>query len=1178
MKRIIKVLLITIIFSLGVSSVSAAEFQAGDTFRIIKADQNVAVNGLKIYKGSSSIGDYNNHVYQLNPTNGGSAVVGYCLDPNSNWGGVYEVTRVLGTDGGNLVRGHDNGLLQIMSLGYNAEHTSGYGVSGDNFYHATNIAMRAFTMGLYNWGESADDSLTKSSAIAKLGAQWAAEYAEYSNIATQNNQVKCINSSDYEACYLNAVESTYGWYDPTAEFKAESETARGVLAAAKSLFLEGVKVAAEYVENGSKTGEITYNVGSPVQEERTDDTIKEYIIVDFTVKNYSEDAEITNFLVNPTTNNAGITIDSLEYSLDGTNYSPLTSDINIVSLFEAENGLVNGTFKVRINITKIVNDNCTNMNFNLSYSYKDPTLAVQGARLESQTNVNFQRFTAVINLDGYAGSTEPGSNEGYTVANIPITVTCANLVCDTEISVPICSDDENEAISEINAPAEIKKCILDNIDDAGNTYQLTENNGGVANDYCQVFCKEDYKDVIDDGKPGGIKLNPQIGSGEASNPDNVVCGGYFQLTSHIEGQKDCYTGGQTEDKSINKEQFLQDLQNVQSAMILAQGWKEAVEDISDEFNFERNYFGYTEYACEYDETLTCYDFTFDIGSMNLIQPIEPGAEDYQVNYDRSNFPLGLQEDEENAYYEISEEDFDRTYDTALGAYIKQAVDGINAIMQEEMKAYGIGEVEDYNEAMEIAQEKMTQIIQDYNGCTAAWSNEFQFAQKLKYYYSEYHYTEEYTPYYSLISEDDEEFGYLEAIEDSLVEETEIEFCTGTTSDEYVCEDGSHIYDGTTEFNVDDMNVISELEGEVYTTQSLTVCDAEGCGEIEQAISEATFVRKSVKKSQDYITPTVFYQIEANGAITIKKPEYQNSAIVNLDNVTIEALENSLPVSQNLTGAGTFKLILEDLGEFYDTGEVGRLMDFEDPENEDKTVAEAVEGVETFTGEYTCHYYSPCRPPECPDCIITCEEGECEWSDPNCPECEVSCVNCIINLDELQLNFKPISPNNVTSVDREYGYNWDVNTTLSALQLLRDKATVTISEIEDENETIFAKTEGEGAALDFSIRLTSDVINDLKAYNDEVEDLGGYANDSLTCYSAEIDGKEYANIFCYSNVIDDLIEDYPDQITVSNRTPAGGRTNSNANSNNYWTLWEGWSEPSRNEANGSYSVIGGPSWK
>ena len=40
---------------------------------------------------------------------------------------------------------------------------------------------------------------------------------------------------------------------------------------------------------------------------------------------------------------------------------------------------------------------------------------------------------------------------------------------------------------------------------------------------------------------------------------DVKCGGYFKLTSHVEGTKTCYTGGNTADKSINKDQFIKDI-------------------------------------------------------------------------------------------------------------------------------------------------------------------------------------------------------------------------------------------------------------------------------------------------------------------------------------------------------------------------------------------------------------------------------------------------------------------------------------------------------------------------------------------------------------------------------------------------------------------------------------------
>ena len=68
------------------------------------------------------------------------------------------------------------------------------------------------------------------------------------------------------------------------------------------------------------------------------------------------------------------------------------------------------------------------------------------------------------------------------------------------------------------------------------------------------------------------------------------------------------------------------------------------------------------------------------------------------------------------------------------------------------------------------------------------------------------------------------------------------------------------------------------------------------------------------------------------------------------------------------------------------------------------------------------------------------------------------------------------------------------------------------------------------------------------------------------------------MFCYSEVIDYLVDEYSNQITVDNRTPEGGRSDNNnsANSSGYWSLWEGWTESEK--INGQYSVIGGPAWK
>ena len=72
----------------------------------------------------------------------------------------------------------------------------------------------------------------------------------------------------------------------------------------------------------------------------------------------------------------------------------------------------------------------------------------------------------------------------------------------------------------------------------------------MSNDYCNVFCKEDYAQ---------IKMNPII--------KDVKCGGYFKLTSHIEGTKTCYTSGNKTDKSIDKEKFEKDSKEAVAKMV-----------------------------------------------------------------------------------------------------------------------------------------------------------------------------------------------------------------------------------------------------------------------------------------------------------------------------------------------------------------------------------------------------------------------------------------------------------------------------------------------------------------------------------------------------------------------------------------------------------------------------------
>ena len=1174
MKRSLKLLIvILLVFFVGIGSVSAISSDKTIEYKRTKTGKANAA-GLVVTNGGSYKKNYSTSMYEV--TGDGKTFISYCMDPHKDAATYYVLGRILGSDGSIGVQAYDMGVLEILKHAYTQINTS-YSLqdivtpesspnayqatlTGDNLYLAASIAIRAFTLGLYGWGGAGRwDSVAYygvGSAHVNLGVSWSAWGGD---IAKTIIGVTCDGYEDCKTRFTNLRKSSYNWYKTSYVLSGYSlgNEAYDVIYGAQELFYHALSAAEKvYANQGIASSAVKGEVVSTEMDgARTESSIQEFHFINMEISDFSEEAYVKNFNLTCTDcANSGITYDYMEYYNEANEWVSLTPDVDISKVLKAdEKGLRNGTVRIRVHFTKTVldEDDCKNASYNITYDYFDPTIEYVGAILYAKNETDKQRMLIIEKSDGQADND-----------NIPGTVGCANPVCETEISIPICSDEEDEAISEIHAPEDIKKCILDNVDDAGNNYNLVEDLGGVSsdNEYCQIFCKEDYFDVIDDGTPGGIKLNPQIGSGEVSDEENVNCGAYFQLTAHVEGKKDCYTSGSTDDKSINREKFIEDIVAAQEMMI--EGYHLVMKADAADADGWQQYRSCTGYCggCTGEEGW------YKSGSFTGIQPgtateegyvpIEDRGDSYNIGYSPSCWESCCSG---SCGKDCTCSPSGNCSDGSTQSYVNRQISSIRS-QGEQMISRGY---QDYIEA-----------ITNFNACTAGWSIEFPFEQKLSYYYSEYQGDEENQPYFDLLQKsdlEDEELYYLHAQEETLEEEYEIEICLETTTSEYECE-GDSFKSEEMNPSIQDYNYAPEYD--VYTDRTFTICDESGCDDDTQPISDATFIRKTVKKAQDYITPSVFYQIEANGRVVVKQSDYEGS-IVKFDKTTLEELTNSLPITTLATGGGEFRLMLEDLGGRVE-GSYGENVIPGDNKESSVAIAVGESGIEKFSGDYVCYYYSDCRPDDCPNCEFICEEGECRWEE--CPECNFDCVGCIINLDELQLNFKPISTVTVESADRDLGYNWNVNTTLAALSLLRDKAELTINEIEAENETIYTKT-GNDSALDFSIRLNGDIIEYLKDYNVTVEHAGGYANDSLDCYAyTDESGKTFANMFCYSEVIDYLVDEYSDQITVKNRTPEGNRSDSNnsANSSGYWSLWEDWTESEK--INGKYTVIGGPAWK
>lgn len=1060
-------MLILLVLTFGISSVNAESFVVGDkytkdwkrgftNYQDRNGNNKIIINGLTIpnpiNRGLTVI------PYEITKIGTNNQILGYCIDPHLQSDTTYKIDYILGASKDKTNNAIGLGVLEIMKHGYSEFDGTpkiSTGLSDQDFYVATSIAIRAFSMGIGGQGKgtaSNNELIAIASAHVNIGREWLA-------------------SSSYSNSFSDLVKYNPSWFNNQYKFvyDVSNTTAKEVMDVAKRLFDIGVSKANEVSSGASTTPTITTKTNQGETSVRIELSYENFDASKGVIKNFKLNcASCSNLKVNGETVNA-----NKNYLSGSTGKITITFDV-------AKQG-----------------ENCKTTDYKVTYDYNDPNLEYVGAHLIPVGQTNAQNFYVMQrNKDGLTGE-------------ISGKIKCNN-ACDTELEAPICSTNEDDAVATIKAPEKVKTCIIDNQDDAGNTYQFTASAGGVSNSYCNVFCKEDY---------AKIKLNPIV--------EAVNCGGYFKLTSHIEGTKTCYTGGNTADKSINKSQFIKDIVAAQRKMI--EGYDLVLKAEAASATSAR------EDTCS--SCTGCPGVGYiKVGTYTGIRALNATADGYVGTANSTgSFRYG------------SAPSCSSSRSTTASIASAIAAD----------KAHGEKLISEGKSAYEKA-------MREYNACTTGWINTFLFEQKLRYYYDENHGkdNENYTPYYDLISKDEyKDLQYLEKDGNEEVKTT-ITICTGQANEAYDCVGNQITLSGDAENTSANSYNYKSSYSSAFASKTFTVCSSSGCSRDTQSISQATFVKKEVEKKQDYVTPTAFYQIAANGKVTVNSGYTGNK-------VQLEALLNSLPVSTSTVGGGVVRLMIEDLGEFYDEKNgIGRLIDY-NGDREENSVA-AVVKVNSFDGNYKCYYESPCRPKDCPNCTFECVGDGCEWTPCTGPSCDNKCPACIINLDELNIIHRTISTTNFHSANRSYGYNWITTSNLANLQLLTKKAEKTISEIEEVNEMVYDKT-GNDSELAFSIKMTPEVINTIKEYNKNHTNDGGYINDSLTCYDATIDGQTYKNIYCYSDLIDELVDKYGDAITATNRVENNETKRKNeTESSGYWTLWSGYVY---NE-----SVLGGPSWK
>lgn len=349
-------------------------------------------------------------------------------------------------------------------------------------------------------------------------------------------------------------------------------------------------------------------------------------------------------------------------------------------------------------------------------------------------------------------------------------------------------------------------------------------------------------------------------------------------------------------------------------------------------------------------------------------------------------------------------------------------------------------------SLDVNSEAYNQKVSEYNACVNMTVDYDCFDPVIEYEYEEF--------YNDQLGEHNQFVQSGEFIETNK----KTTYCNGEVNDDYSC------------------------QGATTTTPSTFTING-------KTFNYAKYVKSTITKTGEYITPSVFYNIRPSGSITMDGT-VENSVLI-----------NGLPVSiKTEKGRHKFTLSLKNIGEYYDrsTCETGRLIGDENSVYNKQNADKGVTG--KYVAEYQCYYDV-----NCPECESSCEGPLCDIDICEGPECKPTCLGLGCAYDNgLSYAYRTISLNNLNTSNRQLGFNWDATNSV--------KASETIREIESTGESAYEKPE-------YSITLTPALITAIKEYNKSQLDNGGYANNTLTC-SDDKYGNEKVN--CESNFLAQLV--------------------------------------------------------
>lgn len=1176
MKKVLSIIGLSLLLNFNVSIVKADKCEELKMYANSNFDTRLSI--YMNYNRTNDTVNYNFNMYTLTENSATFSI--YCRNAGVSAGKSYDGevfycdhTIFDATSENEEVRAYDAGIVQILKNGYSTRNPNYNTLDGYQGYVATNIALRAYEMLWKNLNTNGNNNSGLSNAHKYFVNLW------LDDPEIQDLLVESVGSVRDKFVYTYSVTSFTDASGANITTQIENE--------ARRLLILGLEGAKYYRENGAASLKGVDNKPTKLKEPVTTDgsgnkTYKMSLLYTFEADKFkSNDAYI-----NIGFNCANCTSYGVDYTvyINDNNVGKNPQNINILDYLTDGSGTIE--YKIEFSGTSATY-HCEQLNYELNLKYFDETISIEAYDMYSsgcKSNYSCQHFYLLYADDVPTELTIEDDTELCSLTCEELEQACDNgdqdacdrfqeefggdcAECTTYVNNMTCTKEDSEinltegydvdtsACGTINEDnLNVLQCVINNEDPSGNSYQATTE-GYIDNDYCKIYCKEDYHFVLP-----GVKA--------------VNSGRYFSLEASINGTKTCYTSEIDENGT-----FESDLDIARKAVIDAWNeWNKWYRGSLTATESEERHataccgggsYTYINYYREWDFT----QYNYNGGSYTDDEIIRNnGSANCECNLVSSTCGTAP-----NTYFcrvcgtgSCSPEDGDPN---EIESTINSRLTSATSTLRAAIKAY-------------------TDLLNQYNYCSGI--NTIQYDIKLNYsdvtgWRMDYEYDPTITFWYEESYMNSVLTDELETVGSTSVGGFKQSFCTSDTDKTYKeCSSG---WKTSVDKGVTKSQFVCKESGNEYT-----------CGTENIIISEAKYVKQEMTSSGSYRTPTQFYTIYPTGSIVV-------SEAGNSDNIeNSKELTNLLPVGLGTRqGVYTYALRVSDLGEYYNNDKLGRLWGDSNSvvvtilEDEDSCIEEGslkdtvkVDNTVLSNGVYVCAYKV-----NCPDCPVECEVDGCK--NPDCPDnyCPVECNNCIYTNNETNIIYRPITPGNINPNDKDQGVNWsyDDYEISTALEL---KAYATTQEIENDGENIYdLDFENPSVDTDIAMKVTIDstMINKIREYNDKYENDGGYANNSLKCYDfTNTDGEVYENIYCYSTFIDELLYDNKtkDKVEIIGNRIIGTSEDdsdtlrkSQTQTSGYWTTWSeanssGWTI---NTTNGivyyksNYGAIGiGPSWK